>query len=172
MAELAAATLGGGCFWCLEAIFQRLAGVESVASGYAGGEVENPSYREVCAGTTGHAEVVQIRFDPAVISFVELLDVFWRCHDPTTPNRQGADVGTQYRSIILFHDEAQRLEAEQSMAELKASGVYGRPPVTEIVPLGRFYAAENYHQNYYNANQTAPYCRMVIRPKLEKLDMV
>jgi peptide-methionine (S)-S-oxide reductase len=162
------ATLGGGCFWCMEAVFERLPGVKSVASGYAGGQMPNPSYKKVCTGDTGHAEVIQIEFDPARISFEKLLDVFWEAHDPTTPNRQGADVGTQYRSVIFHQNEAQRLAAEKSKAA--AARKFPNPIVTQILPLANFYKAEGYHQDYYRNNKDAPYCRMVIRPKLEKLD--
>lgn len=161
------ATFGGGCFWCTEAIFQRLPGVKSVASGYAGGKTENPSYEEVCSGRTGHAEVIQIEFDPAQLSFASLLDVFWHAHDPTTLNRQGADVGTQYRSIILYASEEQKKTAEK--AKQTASSQFSNPIVTEIVPLKKFYKAERYHQNYFNNNPSAPYCSFVIRPKLDKV---
>ena len=161
------ATYGGGCFWCVEAIFQRLDGVKSVTSGYAGGQKENPTYKEVCGGDTGHAEVIQIEFDPKKISYADLLDVFWQAHDPTTLNRQGADRGTQYRSTILYHDERQKQTAEAS--KKKAAAQFRDPIVTEIVPLTKFYKAEGYHQNYYNDNSNAPYCQFVIRPKLEKL---
>jgi peptide-methionine (S)-S-oxide reductase len=161
------ATYGGGCFWCVEAIFQRLDGVKSVASGYAGGKRDNPTYEEVCAGTTGHAEVIQIEFDPSRISYEDLLDVFWQAHDPTTLNRQGADVGTQYRSIILYHNERQKAAAEKS--KQAAASQFKAPIVTEIVPLTKFYIAERYHQNYFNNNPKAPYCSFVIRPKLDKL---
>ena len=162
------ATFGGGCFWCVEAVFKDLAGVERVVSGYAGGQLENPTYQQVCSGNTGHAEVTQITYDPEVISFDDLLYVFWRVHDPTTLNRQGADVGTQYRSIILYHDEAQREAAERSKAETDASGLYRSPIVTEIVPLTLFYEAEGYHQDYFNLNPNQPYCRAVIDPKVRK----
>jgi peptide-methionine (S)-S-oxide reductase len=161
------ATYGGGCFWCVEAIFQRLDGVKSVASGYAGGKTDNPTYKEICTGETGHAEVIQIEYDPKKISYQDLLDVFWQAHDPTTLNRQGADRGTQYRSIILYQDEGQKQLAEA--AKKKAAGQFRDPIVTEIVPLTKFYKAEAYHQNYYNENQNAPYCQFVIRPKLDKL---
>ena len=161
-------TFGGGCFWCLEAVFQRLIGVKSVASGYAGGTVPNPSYDAVCTGETGHAEVVQIEFDPKQISFDKLLEVFWAAHDPTTLNRQGADIGTQYRSAIYYENEAQKVAAEKSKA--KAQGEFKDPIVTEIAPLKAFYKAEGYHQNYYNQNANKnPYCTVVIRPKLQKL---
>ena len=163
------ATLGGGCFWCVEAVFQRLAGVSAVESGYAGGTVPHPTYKQVCTGTTGHAEVIQIRFDPTQISFDELLEVFWKTHDPTTPNRQGADVGTQYRSVIFHHDEEQKAIAERMKQALNDNDVFGAPVVTEIVPFDRYYKAEDYHQNFYNGNPNQPYCNAVIPPKLEKL---
>jgi peptide-methionine (S)-S-oxide reductase len=166
--KLETTTLGGGCFWCLEAIYQDIKGVHSVVSGYAGGAVENPSYKQVCSGTTGHAEVVQLTYDPEIISFEDLLYIFWRIHDPTTLNRQGADVGTQYRSIILYHDEAQKAIAEKSKREAGASGLWPNPIVTEIAPLGDFYKAEAYHQNYYRSNSYQPYCRAVIDPKVRK----
>jgi peptide-methionine (S)-S-oxide reductase len=162
------ATFGGGCFWCLEAVFEKLAGVKSVTSGYAGGRVENPTYKQVCGGDTGHAEVIQIEFDPAIISYSQLLEVFWDAHDPTTPNRQGPDEGTQYRSIILYHDEAQKLAAEKSKQD--AAKQFKARIVTEIVPLTRFYAAEAYHQDYFRNNPRYPYCAVVIRPKLDKLE--
>jgi peptide-methionine (S)-S-oxide reductase len=161
------ATYGGGCFWCVEAVFQRLDGVRSVASGYAGGRTENPTYKEICTGDTGHAEVIQIEYDPKKISYNDLLDVFWQAHDPTTLNRQGADRGTQYRSIILYHDEQQKQLAEAS--KKAAASQFKDPIVTEIVPLKKFYKAEAYHQNYYNNNPNAGYCQVVIRPKLDKL---
>lgn len=163
----ATATFGGGCFWCLEAVFERLAGVQSVQSGYAGGTVPNPDYRAVCTGTTGHAEVIRITFDPARVTYRELLDLFWRAHDPTTPNRQGADVGTQYRSLILCANDDQRREAEASKKAVQAE--FDRPVVTEIAPLAAFYPAEPHHQDYYRNNGAAPYCQTVIRPKLKKL---
>jgi peptide-methionine (S)-S-oxide reductase len=162
------ATLGGGCFWCIEAVFERLDGVKAVTSGYAGGAKDHPTYKEVCSGLTGHAEVAQIEFDPKKIGYQKLLEVFWEAHDPTTLNRQGPDVGTQYRSVIFYHNEAQRAVAEQSKAE--AQKLFSRPIVTEIKPLMQFYKAENYHQDYYQNNSRAPYCRYVIRPKLEKLE--
>jgi peptide-methionine (S)-S-oxide reductase len=165
--KLATATLGAGCFWCVEAIFQELEGVHRVVSGYAGGEVENPSYEEVCSGETGHAEVVQITFDPNVIAYRDLLEVFWHTHDPTTLNRQGNDVGTQYRSVIFYHDDEQKRLAEASKAE--AQRLFDDPIVTEIVPLTAFYAAEGYHQNFYRLNPSQPYCRFVIDPKVQKL---
>jgi len=159
------ADLGGGCFWCMEAVFERLPGVVSVTSGFAGGHTESPTYEQVCTETTGHAEVTQIVFDPAKISYDQLLDVFWQAHDPTTLNRQGADVGTSYRSIILYRDETQKLEAEKSKMEAQKN--FKNPIVTEIVPLKTFYPAEDYHQQYYDNNSNAPYCQIVIAPKLE-----
>jgi peptide-methionine (S)-S-oxide reductase len=165
----AVATLGGGCFWCLEAIFERIDGVVEVVSGYAGGTKPNPTYEQVCTGTTGHAEVVQVRFDPKRISYAGLLEVFFKAHDPTTPDRQGADVGTQYRSIILTEGEEQRKAAEA--ARKKAQKDWKDPIVTEIVPLKTFFRAEDYHQDYYDNNRTAGYCRVVISPKLQKLKL-
>ncbi len=165
--KLAHATFGGGCFWCTEAVFETEPGVKSVTSGYAGGHTKNPSYREVCSGDTGHAEVIQIAYDPAVVSYERLLELFWVAHDPTTLNRQGADVGTQYRSIILYHDDAQRLAAGKSKAAAQAK--HDRPIVTEIAPLTEFYPAEDHHQDYFRNNRGAPYCRMVIAPKMHKL---
>ena len=162
------ATLGGGCFWCLEAIFERLPGVRSVTSGFAGGWTDAPTYEEVCRVDTGHAEVIQIAFDPAEISFERLLEIFWLAHDPTTPNRQGADVGPQYRSMILWHDEGQRVAAERSLAVANASRFGGRV-VTELKALKRFYPAEGYHQDFYRNQPGHPYCRAVIMPKLSKL---
>jgi peptide-methionine (S)-S-oxide reductase len=162
------ADFGGGCFWCIEAVFERLPGIISVTSGFAGGTTENPTYREVCTETTGHAEVTEIVFDPTKISYDKLLEVFWQAHDPTTLNRQGADEGTSYRSIILYRDEKQKLEAEQS--KLAAQANFRNPIVTEIVPLKQFYKAEDYHQEYYDNNSSAPYCQVVIAPKLEKLE--
>ena len=162
------ATLGGGCFWCTEAIFQMLPGVKSVASGYAGGTTENPTYQEVCTGKTGHAEVIQVTYDPQVVSYEKILETFWEAHDPTTLDRQGADTGTQYRSIILYNSEAQKRDAELSKAE--AQKHFSRPIVTEIVPLKKFYQAEGYHQDYYRSNPNQPYCRFVIRPKVEKFE--
>ena len=166
---MATATLAGGCFWCLEAVFLRLRGVHRVESGYAGGHVENPNYRAVCSGTTGHAEVVQIEFDPEVISYRELLEVFFAIHDPTTLNRQGADVGTQYRSAIFYHDQAQQQTAERTIAELEEQKIWDDPVVTEIVPLERFYPAEDYHREYYDRNPEQGYCQVVISPKVAKL---
>ncbi|GAB4411635.1 MAG: peptide-methionine (S)-S-oxide reductase MsrA [Bacteroidia bacterium] len=165
---MAQATFGGGCFWCTEAIFQQLEGVSKVVSGYAGGHVKNPSYKEVCTGTTGHAEVIQITYDPAEISYGELLEVFWRTHDPTTLNRQGNDVGTQYRSVIFFHDEEQQRQAELSKAAATDAAIWADPIVTEISPLTNFFPAEDYHQNYFNENPRQPYCTFVIGPKVEK----
>jgi len=162
------ATFGGGCFWCLEAVFQELRGVEKVVSGYAGGRVKNPTYREVCSGLTGHAEVVQLTFNPEEVSYRSLLEVFFAIHDPTTLNRQGADVGTQYRSIILCHDESQEQVAREVIEELIEQGGYPGPIVTEVVPLKVFYPAEDYHQNYYRDNQSQPYCQFVVAPKLSK----
>jgi peptide-methionine (S)-S-oxide reductase len=166
--SLETATLGGGCFWCTEAVFQMLPGVKSVISGYAGGTTENPTYKEVCSGTTGHAEVIQVQFDPNLITFEELLETFWEAHDPTTLNRQGADVGTQYRSIILFTNDTQKAAAEKSKAE--AQKRLEKPIVTQIVPLTKFYPAEGYHQDYYRNNPNQPYCSIVIRPKVEKFE--
>lgn len=168
MANLEKATLGGGCFWCTEAIYQDIVGVEQVVSGYANGTVENPTYREVCTGRTGHNEVVQVTFDPEVISYAELLEIFWRVHDPTTLNRQGADVGTQYRSGIYTHGDEQQQVAEASKRETDASNLYRNPIVTEIEPLDTFYAAEEYHQDYYKQNPNQGYCRAVIDPKVRK----
>ena len=162
-------TLGGGCFWCVEAVYQELQGVQSAISGYAGGVVDNPTYYQVCNGTTGHAEVVQITFDPTIITFEDILYVFWRTHDPTTLNRQGYDVGTQYRSIILYHSEQQRASAEKSKRDTDASGLWSNPIVTEISPFTTFYKAEDYHQNFYRDNPYQPYCRAIIDPKITKL---
>ena len=162
------ATLGGGCFWCLEAVYEQLQGVERVVSGYAGGAVPNPSYRQVCTGSTGHAEVVQITYDPELITFRELLEVFFDIHDPTTLNRQGADVGTQYRSAIFYHDEEQKKIAEEMIEDLESEGRWRRPLVTEVVPFKEFYRAEDYHQEYYRDNPRQPYCRAVVGPKVAK----
>ena len=170
--KLEVTTLGAGCFWCVEAVFQNLDGVESVVSGYAGGQIKNPSYREVTTGNTGHAEVAQIKYDPKKITFDELLEVFWQTHDPTTLNRQGADSGTQYRSAIFYHNEEQQLLAEKYKKKLDESGAFESPIVTEITALDKFYVAEDYHQNYYNLNSDQPYCSFVIVPKLEKLQRV
>ncbi len=162
------ATLGGGCFWCLEAVFNDVEGVEKVVSGYSGGHKENPTYEEVCTGETGHAEVVQITFDPEVISYRDLLGIFFDIHDPTTLNRQGADVGTQYRSVIFYHSDEQRRTAEEVIRELEASGVWSSPIVTQVEPFEAFYAAEDYHHRYFERNPFQPYCRMVIAPKVAK----
>jgi peptide-methionine (S)-S-oxide reductase len=162
------ATLGGGCFWCIEAAFNDMKGVKSAISGYAGGSVKNPSYREVTSGRTGHAEVVQISYDPAVLSYDDVLKIFFSLHDPTTLNRQGADVGTQYRSIILYHDDVQREKAEKMMASLSGQKKYKNPIVTEVTPFKEFYRAEDYHQEYFKKNPNEGYCRVVIEPKIEK----
>jgi len=162
------ATLGGGCFWCLDGIFRDLKGVERVESGYAGGYTKNPSYREVCSGTTGHAEVVQVTFDPSIISYRDLLGVFFTIHDPTTLDRQGADVGTQYRSVILYHSEAQHRTADEVIADLSERGVWDNPIVTQIEPFEAFYPAEDYHQDYFAQNPDQPYCQIVIAPKVSK----
>jgi peptide-methionine (S)-S-oxide reductase len=163
------ATFGSGCFWCTEAVFQQLKGVEKVVSGYSGGYIKNPTYKQVCSGETGHAEVVQITFDSDVISYQELLEVFWQSHDPTTRNRQGHDVGTQYRSVIFYHTNQQRQVAELYKQKIDEAKVFESPLVTEIVPSTEFYPAEEYHRNYYADNQRQPYCQIVIRPKLNKL---
>jgi len=163
------ATFGGGCFWCTEAVLQRIEGILSVTSGYAGGTQGNPTYEQVCTGTTGHAEVIQVAYDPAMIGYEEILDIFWQSHDPTTLNRQGADRGTQYRSIILYADEKQKSAAEKSRQKMQ--GKLKDPIVTEIVPLETFWKAEDYHQGYYNAHASEGYCRMVISPKLKKLHL-
>ncbi|MFZ2907450.1 MAG: peptide-methionine (S)-S-oxide reductase MsrA [Cyclobacteriaceae bacterium] len=170
--ETALATFGNGCFWCTEAIFQQLKGVEKVVSGYAGGTVKNPTYKEVCTGLTGHAEVIQLTYNPQVITYPELLEVFWQTHDPTTLNRQGADVGTQYRSVIFYHTEEQKMLAEEYKIKLDQSGAFDNPIVTEISPLTGYYPAEDYHQNYFNLNGNAPYCSYVIQPKVEKFQKV
>jgi len=162
------ATFGGGCFWCTEAVFRELRGVEKVESGYAGGTVPNPSYEAVCSGRTGHAEVVQVTYDPSVISYRDLLEVFFATHDPTTLNRQGADAGTQYRSTVLYADDEQRRAAEEVIAELERDGAFADPIVTTLEPLDRFYPAERYHQDYYARNGRQPYCQIVIAPKLSK----
>jgi peptide-methionine (S)-S-oxide reductase len=160
---------GGGCFWCTEAVFNELAGITAVTSGYAGGTTENPTYEEVCSGRTGHAEVVQVEYDPSQVSFQELLTVFFATHDPTTLNRQGADIGTQYRSVIFYTTDEQRQEAENFIADLNASHSKGDPVVTEVKPLTHFYSAETYHQDYYQENPGNPYCAVVINPKLQKV---
>ncbi|HEY0079675.1 MAG TPA: peptide-methionine (S)-S-oxide reductase MsrA [Pyrinomonadaceae bacterium] len=162
------ATLAGGCFWCVEAVFDDLKGVERVESGYTGGAAANPTYEQVCSGKTGHAEAVQITFDPQVVSYEELLKVFFTVHDPTTLNRQGADIGTQYRSAIFYHSPQQKETAERVVAELEAAQLWGAPIVTEIAPAGEFYEAEQYHQRYYEQNPNQPYCRAVIAPKVSK----
>lgn len=166
------ATFGAGCFWCVEAVFQRLNGVLSVKSGYSGGTVKNPSYKEVCAGTTGHAEVCQITYDKTKVTFDELLEVFWKTHDPTTLNRQGNDWGTQYRSAVFYHNEEQKLIAEKYKAEINKNGAYPEPIVTEITAYSNFYPAEDYHQNYFNENGSEPYCKYVIQPKVEKFEKI
>lgn len=168
--KLQKATFGMGCFWCTEAIFQRLKGVVEVKSGYEGGNVANPTYEEVCTGTTNHAEVSEITFDAAKISFEELLEVFWKNHDPTTLNRQGADVGTQYRSVVFYHNDEQKAIAEKYKAELNKGKAFAKPIVTTIVKAEKFYVAENYHQDYFIKNGEQPYCRIVILPKMEKLE--
>ncbi len=162
------ATLAGGCFWCVEAVYQLLEGVRGVKSGYAGGQVENPTYQQVCTGRTGHAEVVRVTFDPDAVSFDDLLDVFFTIHDPTTLNRQGADVGTQYRSAIFHESEAQKEAAKRKVAEITAAGIWPDPIVTEIAPLETFYPAEAYHDDYLNRNPTQPYCQAVVAPKVAK----
>jgi peptide-methionine (S)-S-oxide reductase len=164
------ADFGGGCFWCMEAEFQRIPGVKSVTSGFAGGTLPDPTYEDVCTGQTGHAEVTRIEYDPQKISYEKLLDYFWDAHDPTTLNRQGADSGTQYRSIILYHNDAQKEAAEKSKADAQKN--FKSPIVTQIVPLTKFYKAEDYHQNYYNNNSRAPYCQVVIKPKVEKMEKI
>lgn len=166
------ATFGAGCFWCVEAIFQRIEGVEKVVSGYSGGYIKNPSYKEICQGTTGHAEVCQLSYDPDVVSFEELLEVFWQTHDPTTLNRQGNDVGTQYRSSVFFHNAEQNELAKTYKKKLNEADIYQNPIVTEIVPFKVMYEAEDYHQNYFNENGSQPYCSFVIQPKVDKLEKV
>lgn len=165
---LQTATVGGGCFWCTEAVFLQVKGVQKVESGYMGGKVKNPTYREVCSGLTGHAEVIQITFDPAVVSYEEILEIFWNTHDPTTLNRQGADEGTQYRSVVFFHNPRQKDIAEAYKKQLAAAGIFKNPIVTEISPAAEFYVAEDYHQNYFALNPNQGYCQYVIRPKVEK----
>ncbi len=167
--NLQLSTFGAGCFWCTEAVFLRIKGVESVTSGYAGGKIKNPTYREICSGLTGHAEVIQISYNPLLVSFEELLEIFWNTHDPTTLNKQGADEGTQYRSVIFYHNEEQKKLAEQYKTQLETSRIFKNPIVTEISPLPEFYKAEDYHQDYYELNQSQGYCQYVIRPKVEKL---
>ena len=163
------ATIGGGCFWCIEAVFSKLRGIKSAISGFAGGQLKNPTYRDVITGRTGHAEVVQIAFDPSEISFGEILKIFFHVHDPTTPNRQGADVGTQYRSVVFYHNKQQEKIAQEIISEIESSGLWKDPIVTEILPITDFYKAEEYHQNYYRKNPNQPYCTFVIEPKLKKL---
>lgn len=166
------ATFGAGCFWCVEAVFERLKGVEKVISGYTGGSVPNPTYKQVCEGNTGHAEVCRIYYDPEVVTFEELLEVFWQTHDPTTLNRQGNDVGTQYRSAVFYHDDKQKELAEFYKKKLDESGAFSSPIVTEITPAVEFYVAEDYHQNYFDENGTQPYCAFVIKPKVDKFKKV
>jgi peptide-methionine (S)-S-oxide reductase len=166
------ATFGSGCFWCTEAVFQRVNGVEKVVSGYMGGRTKNPTYKDVTSGTTGHAEVIQLTYNPSIISFDELLEIFWGTHDPTTLNRQGADVGTQYRSVIFYHTDEQKRLADSYKRKLDTSKAFDKPIVTEISPAAEFYIAEDYHQNYFNLNGNAPYCSYVIQPKLEKFKKV
>lgn len=166
------ATFGMGCFWCSEAVFQDLKGVQKVQSGYEGGQTENPTYKDICTGKTGHAEVIEITYNPQEISYEELLEVFWKLHDPTTLNRQGADVGTQYRSVIFYHTPAQKEIAENYKADLNAKKVFPNPIVTEISPAAKFYAAENYHQDYFKLHGEEPYCQYVIKPKMDKLEQV
>jgi peptide-methionine (S)-S-oxide reductase len=168
--ELQVATLGSGCFWCTEAFFLKLKGVESVVSGYSGGKVKNPTYKEICTGTTGHAEVIQVTFNPKEISYEDILEVFWNTHDPTTLNKQGADEGAQYRSVVFYHNEEQKKIAEQYKSQLAKSGTFKNPIVTEITPFSIFYKAEDYHQNYYALNPNQGYCQYVIRPKVEKFN--
>ena len=162
------ATLGGGCFWCIDVLFQKLKGVQKVVSGYAGGSLENPSYEAICSGKSGHAEVIHIYFDPEVITYKELIEIFFTVHDPTTLNRQGNDAGTQYRSVIFYHNENQMMIAERVMDDIGREGIWNNPIVTEITALDKFYPAENYHQNYYNENSNQPYCQFVIAPKVVK----
>ena len=169
MTLLEKATFGAGCFWCVEAVFERVEGVHSVEAGYAGGTTPDPTYEQVCTGKTGHAEVAQITYDPEKVTYTALLDIFWQAHDPTTLNRQGADVGTQYRSVIFYHSDAQRETAERLVAELAADGMWPDPIVTEIAPAPVFYPAEEYHQDYYRRNPDQGYCQAVISPKLAKL---
>ncbi len=166
------ATFGNGCFWCTEAIFERVKGVLSVVSGYSGGSVKNPGYKEVCSGITGHAEVVQITFDPSVLTYIELLEIFFKTHDPTTLNRQGADVGTQYRSVIFYHNKIQRETAEEIILELNKEKIWSNPIVTEITEFSIFYPGEDYHQEYFENNSNQGYCRMVIQPKVDKFSKV
>ena len=166
------ATFGAGCFWCVEAVFERVNGVQSVTSGYSGGDIVNPSYREVSSGTTGHAEVIQLEFDPAVVSYEELLEIYWKTHDPTQLNRQGADVGPQYRSVIFYHNDRQKELAEGYKQKLEQAGIWEKPIVTAIEPFKNFFKAEDYHQDYYNNNKSQGYCQFVITPKLDKFKKV
>jgi len=170
--ELEKATLGGGCFWCTEAIYKQLNGIESVMPGYSGGHIKNPSYKEVCTGRTGHAEVVQVEFDPTVVSYTEVLEVFFSTHNPTTLNRQGADVGTQYRSAVFFHSEEQKQIAEKVINLFEEVNVYKEPIVTEVTGFDKFYPAEDYHKNYFAQNKNQPYCQMVVAPKIEKFEKI
>jgi len=170
--KLVKATFGSGCFWCTEAIFDRVEGVKSVTSGYAGGSVANPTYKQVCTGSTGHAEVIQLTYNPNEISYDELLEIFWKIHDPTTLNRQGADVGTQYRSVIFYHNDEQKKKAEKYKEELDKAGIWKDPIVTQIVPFTNFYEAEDYHQEYYENNPNQSYCSLVITPKVEKFEKI
>ena len=170
MAKSEIATLGGGCFWCVEAVFQRIEGVISVKPGYAGGNIKNPTYKQICTGSTGHAEVAKIEFDPSKITYSQILNVFWQSHDPTTLNRQGNDVGTQYRSVIFFHNESQEEIAKKSKIDADKSGYWDNRIVTEVTLLNNYYDAEDYHDNYYNNNPNQPYCLFVIKPKLDKLE--
>jgi len=169
--SLEKASFGGGCFWCIEPFFEQLKGVESVVSGYQGGNVDNPTYNEVTSGKTGHAEVVQVSYDPAIITYIDLLEVFFDIHDPTTLNRQGADRGTQYRSSILYNTDEQKAQAEAAIKKLTADGVFSKPIVTKVEPAGVFYSAEGYHQDYFSKNPNAAYCRLVIAPKLKKIQL-
>ncbi|MDW7692941.1 peptide-methionine (S)-S-oxide reductase MsrA [Flammeovirgaceae bacterium SG7u.111] len=168
--KLEYATLGGGCFWCLEAVYEKTDGVVSVISGYTGGKLKNPTYNEICTGKTGHAEVVQVAFDPKVISYEEVLDIFWKIHDPTTLNKQGNDVGTQYRSAIFYHNQGQKVAAEKAVKEVGESGLWSDPIVTQVTALDVFYKAEDYHQEYYQNNPNQPYCIYVVKPKVEKFE--
>ena len=172
MEEKEIATLGAGCFWCVEAVFQRLDGVIKVESGYEGGKVANPTYKDVCTGLTGHAEVCQITYNPAKITFEEILEVFWKTHDPTTLNRQGNDVGTQYRSSIFYHNEKQKEISQKYIKDLNSSGAFDHSIVTTLEPASKFYVAENYHQDYFNLNGSQPYCQFVVKPKVEKFEKV
>jgi peptide-methionine (S)-S-oxide reductase len=171
-AKMDTATFGTGCFWCTEAVFQQVEGVSKVVSGYSGGSVEKPTYKQVCTGTTGHAECLNIIYDPSKITFDELLEIFWQVHDPTTLNRQGNDIGTQYRSVVFYHNEAQKAKVEKYRAELDKSGAWDKPVVTALEPFKKFYPAEDYHQNYFKENGSEPYCQFVIRPKVEKFEKV